>query len=193
MIPLQWDGWAREGAVHNVMNVWHSATPEQMAEGRSWYRVAHQMAAMMMDGDVRTGAGVIAALSPQTPWWMNVELASDACESGRPSRHVGDALSKATRILAGEDPAHVLPMHRKTGQFYLCMLDPSDSRAVCIDRHAHDIAVGVRFGSERRGLDARSRYDMIAGVYRDAASRLGELPMTVQAVTWTVWRERETR
>lgn len=190
MIPLQWDGWAREGAIHNVLNVWHSATPQQMAEGRSWYRLAHQMAAMMADGDVRTGAGVIAALSPMTPWWRNVELAADACETGSPSQHLGDALSKACRILAGEDPADVLPMQRKTGYFYRCILDPSDGWAVCIDRHAHDIAAGVRFGDARRGLTARSRYDMIAGVYRQAAERLGELPMTVQSVTWTVWRER---
>lgn len=190
MIPLQLDGWAREQMVHNVMNVWHSADPDQMRSGRSWYRVAHDMAAMMADGDVRTGAGVIAALSPQTSWWLNVELAADACETGRPSRHVGDALSKAARILAGEDPVNVLPMHRKTGQFYLSIINPSDPRPVCIDRHAHDLALGIRFGDRRRGLDARARYDLIAGVYREAAGRLGEIPSVVQAVTWTAWRER---
>lgn len=176
----------------NVIEVWGSATNGQLTAGRQWYPVAHQIADMMTDGDVRVGAGLLAALSPQTPWRLNVELASDAYETGHPSRHFGDALSKATRILAGIDPESVLPMDQKTGHFYRCILDPTDPEAVCIDRHAHDVAVGVRYGNENRGLSARGRYNLIADVYREAARRLGELPQTVQAVTWVVWRGSES-
>ena len=35
----------------------------------------------------------------------------------------------------------------------------------------------------------KRRYATLAHAYREAARRLGELPSTVQAVTWVVWRE----
>lgn len=192
MIPIQADGWTRERYTQNILTVWDAATEEQRAAGRTWYPTAHQIADMMCDGDVRMGAGLLAALSPQTSWWMNVELAADAYESGNPSRHVGDALGKAAKILAGIDPEDVLPMSRKTGSFYRCILDPADPEAVCVDRHAHDVAVGEPYGAQDRGLSAKGRYALIAHCYREAAQRLGELPMVVQAVTWVAWRDSLT-
>ncbi|OII61262.1 hypothetical protein BJP40_06625 [Streptomyces sp. CC53] len=57
---------------------------------------------------------------------------------------------------------------------------------MCVDRHAHDIAVGETYGNRERGLSAKSRYALIAHCYREAAMRLEELPSTVQAVTWVV-------
>lgn len=189
MIEIKADESTREGYVQNVIKVWESASVDQIAAGRRWYQTAHEIADMMCDGDVRTGAGLLASLSPQTSWEYNIELAADAYDTGRPTRHVGDALSKATRILAGIDPEAVLPMDRKTGHFYRCILDPTDPEAVCVDRHAHDIAVGQRYGARNRGLDAKGRYALIAHCYREAALRLGELPQTVQAVVWVVWRD----
>lgn len=190
MIPIQATDRTRRTYIRNIIDVWESATPEQMAHGANWYRNAYQVASMLADGDVRTGAGLLAALSPQTSWWLNVELASDAFETGTPRRHVGDALSKAARILAGIDPEDVLPMARKTGHFYACILNPSDAVHVCVDRHAHDLAVGRPYGDEERGLSAKGRYNLIAHCYFEAAQQLGELPSTVQAVTWVVWRDR---
>jgi hypothetical protein len=189
VIEIKADEITREGYVQNILNVWKSASPEQESRGRWWYPNAHDMASIMTDGDVRTGAGLLAALSPQTSWWLNVELATDAYESGNARRHVGDAVGKANKILAGIDPAEVLPMSRKTGHFYRCILDPSDAEAVVIDRHAHDVAVGKPYGQRDRGLSAHGRYALIAHCYREAAQRLGELPMVVQAVTWIVWRD----
>lgn len=190
MIEIRPDAAVRERYVQNIIDVFQSATREEAAEGRLWYRVAHRTADMMCDGDVRMGAGLLAALSPQTEWFLNVRLACDAYDSGDPSGHVGDALSKAARILAGIDPAEVLPMQRKTGHFYRLIVNPDDTEAVCVDRHAHDVAVGERYGVKARGLDAHSRYALIAHCYREAAQRLGELPSTVQAVTWVAWRNR---
>jgi hypothetical protein len=188
MIPIKASPADFDRYVSNVLAVWDSATAEQEQQGRRWYPMAHGLAEMMCDGDARMGAGLIAALSPQTSWWLNVELAADAYETGRPSRHVGDALSKAAKILAGMDPSDVLPMERKTGMFFRCIADPSDPDAVCIDRHAHDIAVGEPFGERPRGLSAHGRYRLLADVYRAAARAVGELPSTVQATTWVVWR-----
>lgn len=188
MIPIQTDDEAREYYVRNITSLWHIANDEEWEQGAHWYEQAHQTARLLADGDVRTGAGLLAALSPQTSWWLNVELASDAYETGRASRHTRDSCGKANKILAGVDPVDVLPMTRKTGQFYLSILNPDDPEAVCIDRHAYDVAIGIPLGEWNRGLSAHGRYKLIADSYREAARRLGQLPSVVQGVTWVAWR-----
>lgn len=189
MIPIQAEPGAVEYYVRNITTTWYMATDDQVRQGRDWYRTAHDTAAMLADGDVKVGAGLLAALSPQTPWWMNVELACDAYDQGVARRHTTDSCSKANRILAGIDPEEVLPMQRKTGQFYRCILNPTDPVAVCIDRHAYDIAVGVPLGDWNRGLSAHGRYNLLAHSYWEASQRLGELPSVVQAATWVTWRD----
>lgn len=190
MIPVDPSPSTRRRYVRNIISVFESATPEQRAEGYAWYRVANGIASVIGDGDVRRGAGLLAALSPQTSWWLNVELASDAADNGFASGHFRDACSKARRILAGADPESVLPMRRKTGQFYLCIVDPQHPTAVCVDRHAHDLMTGRALGDSKRGLDAHGRYEAVASCYRTAGYRLGVTPATVQAVTWVAWRTR---
>lgn len=189
MIPIQPEDGAVSYYVRNITSVFMTASEAQYEAGRTWYRTAHETASLIADGDVRTGAGVLAALSPQTSWWLNVELACDAFDAGVARRHTADSCSKANRILAGEDPASVLSMRRKTGHFYRCIVDPSDADAVCVDRHAYDICVGIPLGDWGRGLSAYGRYALVADAYRRAAAALGELPSTVQAVTWVAWRD----
>jgi hypothetical protein len=77
----------------------------------------------------------------------------------------------------------------KTGNFYRCILDPDDQEAVCIDRHAHDVAVGRPYGDENRGLSAKGRYAVLSLAYRNAAAKLGITPSELQATTWVVWTE----
>ncbi|MFJ6893570.1 hypothetical protein [Streptomyces hokutonensis] len=190
MIDIKPDARTREQYVRNIIDTWLDGSAEQELQGRDWYPSAHRLAEQMAEGNVRVGAGLLAALSPQTAWWLNIELATEAYETGTPARHTGNCLAKAAKILAGADPAEVLPMDRKTGHFYRSILDPTDADAVCIDRHAHDIAVGVEYGAKDRGLSSKGRYALIAHCYREAAQRLGEIPSVVQAVTWVVWRDR---
>ncbi|MFD5701323.1 DUF7178 family protein [Streptomyces lasiicapitis] len=178
-----------ERYISNIIAVWQTATEEQLARGRGWYRAAHEAASLMADGDVRAGAGVLAALSANTSWPETLRLARRAYETGVPSGHFPDALTKAAKVMSGASPRDVLPGERKTGQFFRCILDPGDSEAVVIDRHAHDIAVGEIYGKRGRGLGSSRRYALLAHCYRDAAARLGELPSTVQAVTWVVHTE----
>jgi hypothetical protein len=189
MIPTMADDDTLETYVRNITAVWQRATSEQEAAGRRWYRTANEVATLLADGNTRAGAGVIAALSPQKAWDYNVKLARDAFASGEARGHVGDAVGKAQRIMLGEDPLAVLPEDSKTWNFFRAIIDPDDAEAVVIDRHAHDIAVGERYGNRDRGLSAKRRYATLALAYRLAAQRLGEIPSVVQAVTWVAWRE----
>lgn len=190
MIPIKADREAREYYVRNIISVWSLATDDEFEAGAHWYEQANRTARVLADGDAVTGAGLLAALSPQTPWRLNVELAREAFESGNATRHTGDSCGKANKILAGTDPESVLPMTSKTGHFYRCILNPDEPVSVAIDRHAHDVAVGVAYGDWPRGLSAKGRYALLADCYWEAAQRLGQLPSVVQAVCWVTWRNR---
>jgi hypothetical protein len=135
-------------------------------------------------GETCAGAGIIAAYSANTGWDRNVKLANETFSTREVRPHI--AAEKVGRIIAGECPRDVLPMIKKTGYFFQCINDPSHETAVVIDRHAHDIAVGVRYGDADRGLDNVNRYNTLADAYRAAALIVGCLPQEVQAVTWTV-------
>lgn len=186
MIPANPSETSRRRYRDNIIATYNRATEDQRLKGKQWYPVAHDLATMLADGDTRKGAGVIAALSANKSWTENTKIATRAFASGKATGHVKDAILKATRIMNGADPADVLPMSLKTGNFYRCILDPSDPDAVVIDRHAHDIALGRPLGNADRGLSSKGRYDALAGAYRAAAARLGILPSELQAITWTV-------
>lgn len=189
MIDIKASDEVREQYVQNIMAAWLDATADQEGRGRGWYRTAHDLAGMLADGDARKGAGVIAALSANKSWSENQRLAEDAL-NGDVHGHTGHTLTKVAKILDGINPELVLPMDFKTGMFFRCIADPDDPDAVVIDRHAHDVAVGEAWGDRVRGLSSKGRYALLAHVYREAAMRLGELPSTVQAVTWVYWTEK---
>lgn len=202
LIPTIASNDAHARYVDNIVTAFCAASSEHVAAGRRWYptarQVAYAMAIGMDDGTpegydraVRAGSGVIAALSPQKAWSTNVTMASKAFQSGVARGHVPDACVKASRIMNGEDPLTVLPDESKTWNFFRCIVDPSDADAVVIDRHAHDVAVGVVYGGTDRGLSNKRRYATVAHAYREAARVLGELPQVVQAVVWVAHVERK--
>lgn len=188
MIPLSPSDGTRRRYVRNIVKVYEQATEDQKVRGSNWYPTAHQLADFLSEGNVQMGAGVIAALSANKAWDLNQKLARRAFK-GDVSGHTGDNLAKVAKILAGADPSEVLPMSAKTGNFYRCILDPADAEAVCIDRHAHDIAAGRPYGDGERGLGAKARYAVVSLAYRNAAAKLGILPSELQATAWVVWTE----
>jgi hypothetical protein len=180
----------RRRYIRNIIKVYNQATEDQKRRGREWYPMANQLADFLSEGHVRAGAGVIAALSANKAWDLNQKLAHRAF-AGDVGGHTRDNLQKVAKIMAGVDPAEVLPMDLKTGNFYRCILDPTDAEAVCIDRHAHDVAIGSSRGNKDRGLSSKGRYAVLSLAYRNAAAKLGILPSVLQATTWIVWTENQ--
>lgn len=192
MIPVK---SSEEQCIHYtnaIIEKWDAATSDQKRRGREWYALAHELALEISGGDAKKGAGVLAALSANKSWAENCRIARKAFAEGTASGHVRDAITKANRIMAGTDPTEILPMHLKTGWFYLCIADPEHPESVVIDRHAHDIAVRRVYGQRDRGLGAQGRYNTLADCYRAAAQAIGEIPSRVQAVTWVAHTERES-
>ncbi|WP_258308571.1 hypothetical protein [Streptomyces sp. NWU339] len=191
MIPVKSTEKQRAVYTQAIVDKWNIATPDQKRRGREWYATAHEFAAEIAAGNTSKGAGVLAALSANKSWADNCRLARKAFAEGTASGHVHDAITKANRIMAGTDPNEILPMHIKTGFFYVCIADPEHAEAVVIDRHAHDIAVRQIYGQRDRGLGAVGRYNLLADCYRAAAQKIGEVPSKIQAVTWVAHIERK--
>lgn len=173
----------------NIIKEWDRALPAHHEAGMSWYVDAHNEAKTM--GDLVIASGVIAAMSPNTPWDRNLVIARNAMATGVATGTLGNSCIKANRIMAGEDPLSVLG-GLKVRSFYKNIVDPTCSEAVTIDRHAYDIAVDTRNGKDRRPIGTPKQYEAIANAYRVVADSLGIMPWQLQAVTWESWRSRLT-
>jgi hypothetical protein len=176
--------------VRNIIDVYDTATGAEIAEGLAWYVTAHAVAKSL--GGARRGAGTLAALSPQTDWERNVEMAHDVYRGRTPRYATGANIAKARRCDAGEHWADVLG-GSKVRNFAAVIEDPTDAHAVVIDRHAFDVAVGRITDDKIRGtiLARAGVYEIFADAYRQAAAEIGVTPSEVQAVTWVVWRHRK--
>jgi hypothetical protein len=169
----------------NIRYARNAASADQIARGAAWYPEAHEMALIVGHGDIRKGAGVIAALSPRMFWERNVKLAIDA-GNGNVHGAMGSSLRKAQAILDGADPADILPMDKKTGQFFQNILDPANPVPVTIDVWAYRVATGDAAATGPR--NARD-YAECAAAYGIVADEHGETPNRTQAGTWNWARE----
>lgn len=197
----------------NIENTYKSTDDSVRANGLIWYPRRHdeavdvgRMARIKGGGseqempDHVRGAGIISALSPQLGWEPNLRAAQEFARTGRTSAQTGDNKAKAQAIREGIHPDQVLDpkitggKSHKTYNFFHNIAEPDAPDYVTIDRHAHDIAVGHRYGSEvteSRGLSAAGRYNTFAEAYKQAAHHLGvALPHEVQAATWLHWTGR---
>jgi hypothetical protein len=189
--------------VENIIRKHEAATPADRKHGEMWYRDAHIQSFAVGRGNVERGAGIIAALSPRAPWDDNIAAAHRLAQTGESwEKHtlhpqdkgqVAVQNAKALRILAGEHPLDVLG-GMKERSFYHNILDPENPEHITIDKHAHDIALGIPQGVRRimpdLGLGAKSRYQHFADAYRTASEVAGiVIPNILQATTWVTHRE----
>lgn len=171
--------------IENITDVFNRASQSEVEDGLFWYPTAQQIASEIAAGDIERGAGVIAALSPMMPWDRNVMLARQAFETGIASGGLGANVRKAQAILDGAAPLDILGGD-KVRTFYGNIVNPWGA-GVTIDRHAYDIAVGIKHGDKRPGI-GKGVYREFAAAYVEAAKSIGIFPLELQAITWTVWR-----
>lgn len=175
----------------NILTVWDSASTEDREAGGLWYRRAHDFCVEIAENSpysVRQIAGATAALSPMLSWERNLAYVKVLVETGdapclKKNVRKGNAI-----LLEGLDPSSVLG-GRKVQSFFHNIADPDTSRAVTIDRHAFDIAVGCTTDdATRKSLNRKGYYQAFARLYRAAADEIGVLPHVVQATTWLAWK-----
>jgi hypothetical protein len=166
--------------------------PHVLRAGKVWYDRAHEIAHEVGKGDIHKGAGVIAALSPQKGWDQNVHDAR-RLTAGKLTSEKDHRILKAARIHEGENPTDVLKGLKETS-FYHNISNPNDPHHVTIDRHAHDVAIGKKYGAAERGLGAVGRYSTFHSAYNAASEKLGiETPSRLQAGVWVGQEQGLTR
>lgn len=170
--------------IENIESVWNAATQDEVESGIMWYPTAHKIAREIAP-TLEAGAGVIAALSPLMPWDRNMYLARESFATGIAFGGLSKNVAKAQAIIDGAVPLEVLGGD-KVRTFYGNIVNPWGD-GVTIDRHAYDIAVGVKHGKVRPNI-GKGVYREFSQAYIDAAAEIGILPLELQAVTWTTWR-----
>lgn len=171
----------------NIMSVYKSALFCEHVQGSTWYADAHKLAAELSPDDVWRGAGVIAAFSPRQPWPLNVRNARNAFATGKATGHTRVMCRIAQRILDGEHPLDVLKGD-KTRHFTIGIATAGKHDVACIDRHAHDIAMGHSDFTDATRKIGKVVYADMAAAYAEVAEYVGKPVCEIQAVTWLTWR-----
>ena len=195
-------GGKRKFAKHNgisaILGTYANALPHEISDGTLWYSRANRFAnkvAALTGKRPQTVAAIIARLSPQIRWDLNkvaaLEVAAEspsvACDS-----IFSDNVNRALTI-AGEDSdeaiaAQVLPIlpkykRAKISRFYANIVAPDNAVAVTVDTWAAKIWIGERIDAPKL-LITDSASARIRADYRSAATLVGILPQTLQAITW---------
>lgn len=173
----------------NIYASLYRATEDQTHAGMTWYARQYNLAMTLTPDDVWRGAGIIAAYSPLTPWWRNVELATDSIRTGvARTDTLPNNYRAAARMLAGEHPLDVLN-GTKTRHFAENIALNGVSDKVTVDSIAYSAAVGVHHAAKKiKGFGVKV-YREIAEAYSDVAGHQGLAPCQIQAIVWCEWRD----
>lgn len=180
-----------------IAEVFLSADDADIMAASDWYADAYGIAETLATRHgvtVAQAAGVIAAVSPLNSWGANVQLASRILATRNfTSGYMRLGLGKAERILAGEDILTVLN-GEKISNFYRSIISAGEE-GITIDRHAFDLAVGVRHNDETRPTIGKRLYAAVSEAYTAACDLIESAsghrfsPAEVQSVTWVEWRK----
>lgn len=174
----------------NVLSLYRSSSLASRDAGMDWYNNA-QAFASSLDSRFHRSAGVIAALSPRSPWNNNKAKAAQLFAQNGDGAGCGmrTNVSKAIRIYGGEDALDVL-RGEKERNFFLTIVEPDrDDHVPVIDRHAFDIANGFAGSDATRAiLSNKGVYAQYAQAYCEAALTIGIKVQQLQAITWCEWR-----
>lgn len=165
-----------------------SATTEQVEQGKAWYSNARETVRNLSEmGGLTTTevAGIIAALSPQTRWSVNVDGAQRVVMAKKNRRRLPSGVTlyeknakKAWKIAGGTQPWAVLG-GRKVIPFYDNLRGDEDSVTV-------DTWIWKGAGLTGTLTDAKMR--AIQRAYVVVARRLQVTPAQAQAIDWIVIR-----
>lgn len=149
-------------------------------QGLAWYGIAQDVAREIGNGDLKLGAGLIAAISPQTPWKRNVQLAR-AATVGDWRGFTNDKYWKCRTILDGVDPWLVL-RGMKVRSFYANIL--GHKQHVTVDTWICQHFKVKTYPNTSKPGKGRKIYARLANRIRKAANLAGLEPADYQAVLW---------
>ena len=194
-----------KGSYRNIVRAYNNASLASRTEGENWYQDAHdiakQISAMLDSDDVRIGAGILAALSPQMEWGDNVTEAIKLATTGKAPRQTKANEDKAILIGCGNLPCEILGGD-KVRAFYHSIVYPTgdyckdceEITTAVIDRHAQQVYKGMGVVTKRdlsRAFGNKKVMRRIQSAYIKAGKELGIHYNIVQATTWVQHRKNK--
>lgn len=189
---------SQEEMVKNVVYTFLNASPEDMQEGMVWYEEAYRECSRIAQKygiSTTTVVALVAVISPSIMWGGNIsapEKIIDLWQNGVPaSEWVGfniypANLLKAERILSGD---LTVMRGNKVKSFYANIL--GDPEPITIDRWSIRVALNdPKLGKDMIVPSGKKVYNYLGDVYRESGRLLRTEGMDVQAVTWTVFRNK---
>ena len=192
-----------KGSFRNIIEAYNKASLASRSEGKQWYQdaynIAKQISAILDSDDVRIGAGILSALSPQMEWGDNVTEAIKLATTGKAPRQTRANEHKAILIASGHNPEDILG-GEKVVAFYHAIVSPTGNYCKdcgrdivpVIDRHAQQIYRGTKIVTKKelsRSFPNKKVIQRMQGAYVRAGKVLGVHPNIVQAVTWVQHRK----
>ena len=194
-------------SVSNIVGVYLLSNSVEKGDGIEWYAramIAAQTISNSTGVNVNKVAGVIAALSPNNRWELNLIDAENVCKvyiNGDVEDVMnvkvctyGKMLLKAVNILQCDNISEIPTIlnGRKIRAFYQCIICKSDS--VVVDGHAYSIWIGERLTMKQVPNICIKLYASITADYIAATQEINDkfntnlLPFHVQAITWVTWK-----
>ena len=171
--------------IDNILESYDAAGQDLALEGLWWYREANSFARELGQKSKipwQWVANAISHLSPSVSWEINKRDAERLAMSDNPWEETvstyGAQQAKAIAALDGE-PFQYTGYNAKTYNFAMCIKYPRHRWSVTVDRHAWACA-----SREPEKKVTPKRYRDAAAAYRDAAAKVGILPLEMQAITW---------
>ncbi len=207
----------KQEGLRNLQSVWDHSNDADKAKYRDWYkqanadcvREAERLASHFKGADdpLKIYVAVVAATSQGTLWEENIQLASsivedrsildtfevkkdkeDTAESAAP-KITKQNLNRVREILNGN---YQVVLTDKFGPFFESIIDPNkNADSVVVDSHMIGMWNGSRLGVMHEDYKVPSDAAKVA-IARDVAklaAKVGETPQSVQAITWSVWRQ----
>ena len=188
-------------SVRQILKVYRSATSDEIEFGMKWYAIAKRDATKIAKEfgiSVNTTVGVIAALSPNLGWNLNVRAARDLIGAFTDGRNMDDVIvsaypankRKAWDMLEQKmvrKKALMAKLNgRKTTAFFANIIGLD---VVTVDGHAKNIHDGLRRVLKNNNVGVKE-YGIIADAYYKAADTVGIKGYQMQAITWVAWRRQ---
>ena len=188
-------------SVRQILKVYRSATADEIEHGMRWYAIEKRdstKVAKEFGISVNTVVGVVAALSPNLGWNINIKAAriliecfanggamDDVTVSAYPAnkRKAWDMLEQKMVL----KKALMAKLNgRKTTAFFANIVGLD---VVTVDGHAKNIHDGLRRVLKNNNVGVKE-YGIIADAYYKAANRVGIKGYQMQAITWVAWRRQ---
>ena len=188
-------------SVRQILKVYKSATADEVKHGMKWYAIAKRdstKVAKEFGISINTVVGVVAALSPNLGWGINIKAARILVECFANGGAMDDVIVSAypqNKLKAWDMLEQKMVRKKaimaklngpKTTAFFANILGID---VVTVDGHAKNIHDGIRRVLKNNNVGVRE-YGIIANAYIEAAKAVGIKGFQMQAITWVAWRRQ---